>query len=341
MFLSFILLLLCIIARHQRSNRRLCEKRNLTDLVKLIAAIAVVVCHLFTFYMHNPAWAAESQFGSLSVSIFFFLSGYGFMCSYSLKGKKYLEGFCIHRISKIIIPLLTAYIIYIPILRLINHTGGIIEAIQRLFSSNPLLPYSWYVTEITLLYLLFYIVMRFVPRYKLPALSLAIVFMLAGMLLAGLPHWWINASPCFIIGLWYYKYEHPIMNQMNKVKKWHFITLILLFLCTYRLDIVQDNIQILSRWRYTYASFYLVNILFILLVLYILQGMNQFINFRIKRNSYYEIYLLQGIIFLLLGTVVENRLIFFIVAVATTIISSLGMNWVNQKIIALINIRRK
>jgi hypothetical protein len=51
MFLSFILLLLCIIARHQRSNRRLCEKRNLTDLVKLIAAIAVVVCHLFTFYM--------------------------------------------------------------------------------------------------------------------------------------------------------------------------------------------------------------------------------------------------------------------------------------------------
>lgn len=246
MFLSFILLLLCIIARHQRSNRRLCEKRNLTDLVKLIAAIAVVVCHLFTFYMHNPAWAAESQFGSLSVSIFFFLSGYGLMCSYSLKGKKYLEGFCIHRISKIIIPLLTAYIIYIPILRLINHTGGVIEAIQRLFSSNPLLPYSWYVTEITLLYLLFYLVMRFIPRYKLPALSLAIVFMLAGMLLAGLPHWWINASPCFIIGLWYYKYEHPIMNQMNKVKKWHFITLILLFLCTYRLDIVQDHIQILS-----------------------------------------------------------------------------------------------
>ena len=110
------------------------------------------------------------------------------------------------------------------------------------------------------------------------------------------------------------------MNQMNKVKKWHFITLILLFLCTYRLDIVQDNIQMLSRWRYTYASFYLVNILFILLALYILQGMNQFINFRIKRNSYYEIYLLQGIIFLLLGTVVENRLIFFIVAVANKII---------------------
>ena len=330
MFLSFILLLLCIIAQHQHSNRRLCEKRNLTDSVKMIAAIAVVVCHLFTFYMHHPAWAAESQFGSLSVSIFFFLSGYGLMCSYSLKGKKYLEGFCIHRISKIIIPLLTAYIIYIPILRLINHTGGIIEAIQRLFSSNPLLPYSWYVTEITLLYLLFYLVMRFIPRYKLPALSLAIVFMLAGMLLAGLPHWWINASPCFIIGLWYYKYEHPIMNQMNKVKKQHFITLILLFLCTYRLDIVQDHIQILSRWRYTYASFYLVNILFILLVLYILQ--------KVKQNCYYEIYLMQGTVFLLLDTMIHNRLLFFILAIVSTIISSLGMHWINKRIMRVLKI---
>ncbi|MCE8568610.1 MULTISPECIES: acyltransferase family protein [Bacteroides] len=338
MFLSFILLLLCIIAQHQHSNRRLCEKHNLTDSVKMIAAIAVVVCHLFTFYMHHPAWAAESQFGSLSVSIFFFLSGYGLMCSYSLKGKKYLEGFCIHRISKIIIPLLTAYIIYIPILRLINHTGGIIEAIQRLFSSNPLLPYSWYVTEITLLYLLFYLVMRFIPRYKLPALSLAIVFMLAGMLLAGLPHWWINASPCFIIGLWYYKYEHPIMNQMNKVKKQHFITLILLFLCTYCLDIVQDHIQILSRWRYTYASFYLVNILFILLVLYILQKVNFGKNIKVTQNCYYEIYLMQGTVFLLLDTMIHNRLLFFILAIVSTIISSLGMHWINKRIMRVLKI---
>lgn len=303
----------------------------------MIAAIAVVVCHLFTFYMHHPAWAAESQFGSLSVSIFFFLSGYGLMCSYSLKGKKYLEGFCIHRISKIIIPLLTAYIIYIPILRLINHTGGIIEAIQRLFSSNPLLPYSWYVTEITLLYLLFYLVMRFIPRYKLPALSLAIVFMLAGMLLAGLPHWWINASPCFIIGLWYYKYEHPIMNQMNKVKN-SISTLILLFLCTYRLDIVQDHIQILSRWRYTYASFYLVNILFILLVLYILQKVNFGKNIKVTQNCYYEIYLMQGTVFLLLDTMIHNRLLFFILAIVSTIISSLGMHWINKRIMRVLKI---
>lgn len=124
MFLSFCLLLFCIAALFSKDNYRLYEKRNLTDVIKWIAAIAVVISHLFTFYMHNPTLAAECRFGSLSVSIFFFLSGYGLICSYSLKGEKYLKGFLIHRMGKVIIPLLTAYAIYIPLLKLINNRGG-------------------------------------------------------------------------------------------------------------------------------------------------------------------------------------------------------------------------
>lgn len=93
MFLSFCLLILCIIALFTKDNHRLYEKRNLTDLVKWIAAIAVVISHLCTFYMHSPTLATECRFGSLSVSIFFFLSGYGLICSYNLKGEKYLKIF--------------------------------------------------------------------------------------------------------------------------------------------------------------------------------------------------------------------------------------------------------
>ncbi|WP_259317952.1 acyltransferase family protein [Bacteroides stercoris] len=74
--------------------------------------------------MHSPTLATECRFGSLSVSIFFFLSGYGLICSYNLKGEKYLKGFLIHRIGKVIIPLLTAYAIYIPLLKIISNRGG-------------------------------------------------------------------------------------------------------------------------------------------------------------------------------------------------------------------------
>lgn len=124
MFLSFCLLLLCITASVTNDNHRLYEKRNLTDVVKWIAAVAVVINHLCIFYMHNPTLATELRFGSLSVSIFFFLSGYGLICSYSLKGEKYLKNFLVHRMSKIIIPLLTAYAIHIPLLSIINNKGG-------------------------------------------------------------------------------------------------------------------------------------------------------------------------------------------------------------------------
>lgn len=121
------------------------------------------------------------------------------------------------------------------------------------------------------------------------------------------------------------------MKYMRKIRVWHLLLLILLFFCIYRLDIVQNNIQFFSRWRYTYASFYIVNYLFIILAVYIFQGINNIKNFKIKRNSYYEIYLMQGSVFLLLDTTVSNRILFFTLAIITTIIFSLGMNWVNQK----------
>ena len=130
MFLSFCLLILCIIALFTKDNHRLYEKRNLTDLVKWIAAIAVVISHLCTFYMHSPTFALGVYVYSYIFSsnfllfIFFFLSGYGLICSYNLKGEKYLKGFLIHRIGKVIIPLLTAYAIYIPLLKIISNRGG-------------------------------------------------------------------------------------------------------------------------------------------------------------------------------------------------------------------------
>lgn len=156
--------------------------------------------------------------------------------------------------------------------------------------------------------------------------------MMLGMLLAKFPHWWINATPCFIIGMWYYQYECIIIKQMKKVKFWNLLLLILLFFCIYRLDIIQNNIQFLSRWRYTYASFYIVNYLFIILTVYILQRINNIKNFKIRRNSYYEIYLMQGSLFLLLDTMVNNKILFFALAIISTILCSLGMNWINQKI---------
>lgn len=72
--------------------------------------------------------------------------------------------------------------------------------------------------------------------------------------------------------------------------------------------------------------------------MYILQGANNIKKLKIKRNYYYEIYLIQGSVFLLLSTTVNNKTLFFTLAIISTILFSLGMNWVNQKIASLIKI---
>ena len=141
-----------------------------------------------------------------------------------------------------------------------------------------------------------------------------------------------------IIGMWYCQYECAIIKQIGKVKIWNLLLLIILFFCIYRLDIIQNNVQFLARWRYTYASYYIVNYLFILLAVYILQGVHNIKKLKVKRNCYYEIYLIQGSVFLLLGTTVNNRTLFFTLAIISTILFSLGMSWVNQKIASLIKI---
>lgn len=72
--------------------------------------------------------------------------------------------------------------------------------------------------------------------------------------------------------------------------------------------------------------------------MYILQGANNIKKLKIKRNYYYEIYLIQGSVFLLLSTTVNNKTLFSTLAIISTILFSLGMNWVNQKIASLIKI---
>lgn len=58
----------------------------------------------------------------------------------------------------------------------------------------------------------------------------------------------------------------------------------------------------------------------------------------VTQNCYYEIYLMQGTVFLLLDTMIHNRLLFFILAIVSTIISSLGMHWINKRIMRVLKI---
>lgn len=161
MIAAFVLLIFVIITCQSKEYCPLCQKRNLCNLTKFVAAMLVVNGHLFLFHFDNPLFAKELNWGSECVSLFLFFSAYGLINSYKQKGGAYLYGFIRKRVVKIILPLVTAYMIALPTYYFCVEEFSLPEVVFTLYWGGPFLRFSWYVTEIAVLYLLFYLVFNF------------------------------------------------------------------------------------------------------------------------------------------------------------------------------------
>lgn len=94
----------------------------------------------------------------LSISIFYFISGYGLAFNYRARGNEYLSHFFKHRIlGNLILPFLLVWIVN----RIVsgNISMSLLdELIELLMHGETTLPYSWYVFSILLFYILFYMI---------------------------------------------------------------------------------------------------------------------------------------------------------------------------------------
>lgn len=89
-----------------------------TNALKGVLAIAVILGHVSTRVMIPLGYEWARMFGILgifSVTIFFFISGYGLMQSYQKKGATYFQGFLRKRVTGTFIPLALASI-FLPLL---------------------------------------------------------------------------------------------------------------------------------------------------------------------------------------------------------------------------------
>lgn len=121
--------------------------------IKIIAAIVVVISHLVKDY-NLGIFNQLFDFGTYSVALFFFLSGYGLM--YSLQNKEnYLNNFLKKRIPKVAIPYLISTIVWIIISSIIYPQKELF--LLKIFSYYPILPYGWYFVILIYLYFIFYI----------------------------------------------------------------------------------------------------------------------------------------------------------------------------------------
>lgn len=262
----------------------LSSKRQLTDVTKFILALLVVNGHLFMFYSGMPDVARWMNLGAQCVSLFLFFSAYGVMCAYERKGKSYLKGFLSRRIGRVLLPLVTAYAVSLPIYAIFNGPIDWINVLKTVGWGGPYLKFSWYVTEIVVLYVLFYCSARISSSVRMLAwvLSAAVLVLMAVLFVCKQPVWYINGLSCFILGLWFHEYESTIVSFLNKAKWPVLAILTICFFAEFQWHYVKDVLPSLSAWRYEYIAMYLSNVLFVLLVVTVLE----MLPCNIKFNSW-------------------------------------------------------
>ncbi|MDO5573754.1 MAG: acyltransferase [bacterium] len=175
--------------------------------------------------------------GSLAVGIYLFLSGYGLMKQYQLRGEAYLSSFLVKRMSKILIPYLIANIVYIIGYTLLGKKIKLMEVLKSFTTGDPYVLFSWYMISIFFFYLEFYLVHRFCKK-KLLIVILDMIF-LAGYVAVcakiNTGAWWYNTSIVFFMGKLWAENEEAIMKFL---KKGYLVKLILSFVLSIGLYIL-------------------------------------------------------------------------------------------------------
>ena len=328
MVASILLLLILFCCTGDQSDY-LYNKKKLTDVVKYIAALVVVIGHAFLFYIPDFGYNYEFVLGDLSVSIFFFLSGYGLIYNVSRK-KDYLKNFLKNRFSKLLIPFFLAVLLYLLVSFLLGETFMFSEVLSGIISKKPFLPYSWYVLEILALYLLFYFCFKFLkPRYALVLLSFLIITMMSILYCNGMRKCWIMSTPCFLMGIFYYRYETNILSFYTKNRFILFLVLCL-FLVSFEASPIVRTFHIDHFYE---IALYLKDSLFMIVFAYVLSFFSKELPFNNKMiQCSYELYLNQGSVFSIVKHLTSNNAIFLILSLFLCNVVGYLMNLLSRKV---------
>ena len=143
------------------------------------------------------------NYGYKFVAIFFFCSGFGLIKSLYSK-PDYLNGFLKKRVLKaIVIPFYVNVILYCPFLILSGKKLPVAHWITNFLGLTLMNEYAWYPVVLTIFYLAFYFIFKYVKNKKVCFALMFLVIFLQGVFFcitghrawwAGPENWWLNPS---------------------------------------------------------------------------------------------------------------------------------------------------
>ncbi len=193
-----ILLALCLYKTKFVRNSYHMQPLRVENVIPLrgILALEIVLGHAYGHVKDNLLYF-NNRIGVWVVGIFFFLSGYGLMLSLHRK-ENYLKGFIAKRIGRIFIPFFIVF--------LVNFVLG--------FSSNlfKALLADWFVTEVMVIYLLWYLLYNYLPeKYAFLILFVSVLLLNIFGCYYDIGSRWYGSTACFLFGILYEKKEEKII----------------------------------------------------------------------------------------------------------------------------------
>lgn len=299
--------------------------------------------------------------GVCFVGMFFFFSGYGLYSS--LRDKPdYLKGFLRNRLPAILIPFYLCNFVFI--------LGSGLAGYQ--FKKGELLPYltgvilmndqMWYIVEIFILYLLFFLVFRLIKNQNAACI-------LYGALLMGLiawslrlghdnttptqglwfhGEWWYNTTLMIWVGILFARWERQILGAIRKFYGIMLAVFVVLTAFLYR-----KTLYMLQTKGYWYEwdgypgykekwqtlgvqfSFVFVLVLTVVILLQKIKCSNEILDFLGKIAL--ELYLIHNLFLLYMP--VKNRGYYILICYAASILLAVILHFADQKLIRLV--RRK
>ena len=193
-----------------------------TVALKGLLALCVLTSHVvpasgvFSGSILNPLVAS---LGYLSVSVFFFLSGYGIMAQYAMKREQYLEKFLRNRILSIYLMTFFLVILYAVFHTFAGNQFPISQLLQSLTFGATIVPNGWYLQVVTLFYLIWYLSFRFVDRSNVRSTAICVAILMYMCIAAVfLSTTWWECSLSFLLGICWQKNKERIDEMIFAVR---------------------------------------------------------------------------------------------------------------------------
>lgn len=293
--------------------------KSTTTAVRGILAIGIILCHVN--YYNN----IFSKVGFLCVGVFFFFSGYN-LC-YSLYNRdNYIQGFLIKRIKRVYIPFVIINIVYILVMQEKQNI------LRKIIGIDLAVGILWYVERVLLIYLVFYILTRYLRKqlFNRKLLLGILVWLLSGglFILLSISYDMNLVFPLsFIVG-WVFAIKNDSIKTDIQSK---FMSIIAIYVCFY-----------IVLWGLGYiGTFAIIQVryLFMPVMLSMICGLvSMKIDFENKILTFlgsisYEMYLVHSVVVTYYNNIGFKNIFMIIEYVIITILGSLCMSVIVNLII--------